>query len=224
MAIANTTDYLQKIYNRVCKGSLQFEPQDRIPVYIGCNAEDGKTRYCVGGVSIDQYTGQLTYSLFTAGGAFVPCATGVREMETLSPKEIIDVANKADEYFVRALRRLKNLRSIMDILKENGNEIHFGDNRPEVLVDPDMSGNLRSVKADVVFFVESDRVIMSESCDVFITAKDDSGKEFNTPLLFLTDAGVSNVFSCMPQPKLSRKEEVRERHPLAKTTKAGVKL
>lgn len=224
MAISNTTNYLQKIYNRVCKGSLQFEPQDRIPVYIGCNTEDDKAHYCVGGVSLDQYTGQLTYSLFTTGGVFVPCSTGVRDMKTLSPKEIINVANKADEYFARTLFRFNNLRSIINILKENGNEIHFGDNRPEVLVDPNMSGDLQSVKADVIFFVESDRRLMSEFSDVFITTKDNFGKEFNIPLLFLTDSGISKVISCISKLELSRKEEVRERQPLAKTTKTGVKL
>lgn len=232
MAIRNTKEYLQKIYYKVRKGSLQFEPQDRIPVYIN-TPETAQPKYFIGSVSLDEYSGKLCYSLFTADGKFVPCvaSSGIREMETLSPKEIGAVEKMTETYFNRSLMRIQNLRAIASCLNHQIEEfqkgvsiqdsLEFVDNKPEIII-PD-GQKFENVKVDSLFSVPPGQANYNE---IYVSGKDRGGHTFNICLDYLTDTGLSNVRACLPQPKLTQKVSVdrTEKVSQPKAKKNGVSL
>lgn len=197
-----TDRILRDIYRMTRKGSVQFEPEDRIPLTFRNQGRE-MTLY-LGSVYYDNNLNKVCYDLYNhrespiAVGALAP-----REIEKLSAGDLVAVANKLEEYGKDSILRYSNYQGIESSLKATeAQKIDFDETtKPRVLVNPEMNeggdhvgrGECR-VKS---LFIAKD--------ECFVTVQKENGEINNVKLAMLDDRSIMNISSCLKNRTLETK-------------------
>lgn len=206
-----TDRILMDIHRMIRKGSVQFEPGDRIPIKF--NSKGKETTLYLGSVYFDTNNYKVCYDLFDHDNGALPVATIMpRDIEKLSAGDLLAVANKLDEYERDSFLRHSNYKSIEDELgKTDTQSIDFDEtNRPIVLVDlntrmaKDSYASLEECKVKSLFMGKN---------ECFVTVKNEHGEEKNVKLAMFNDRSIMNITSCLKNRQLQNKvaDKVREK-------------
>lgn len=219
MAISKRNDYLRALYRMVGKGSVQFSPDDRVPVQgMTRTLRDGTVmNYLIGGVSYDGSTCKLSYSLYNDRGRFIPPEKRSRDLELLEDAQLVPVLEKVTAYFGASMTRKLNIESVENGFAD-GEKCHiFPENAfPHVLVS-DERGVQRNAVLTNVFAA-------TEACPAYVTGRFVQGDAFNMFLSELPDAAIVNVISQMPAAQLYRRSVEEGVAPAMRQVSGGMKL
>ena len=182
------------VYRMIKKGSVQFEPGDRIPITF---TNQGKefTKY-LGSVYYDDTSHKVCYDLFNHADSANPIGTlQPRDIKSLSAGDLLSVANRLEEYERDSILRYNNYKGVETALQNTeGNRIEFvGMSRPRVLVnaDPritDTYAGFMECRVDSVFLAKD---------DCYASVSNVKGEQMNVKLAMLNDRSIQNVSACI---------------------------
>ena len=189
-----TDRLLMDVYRMIKKGSVQFEPGDRIPITF---ANQGKefTKY-LGSVYYDDTSHNVCYDLFNHADSADPIGTlQPRDVKMLSAGDLLSVANRLEEYERYSVLRYDNYKGIEETLqKTEGNRMEFeGVSRPRVLVNSalrsaDIYAGFLECRVDSVFLAKG---------DCYASVSNGNGEQMNVKLAMFNDRSIMNVSACM---------------------------
>lgn len=190
------------IHRMIRKGSVQFEPGDRIPLTFRNKGKE-MTLY-LGSVYYDNSLFRVCYDLYNHQNSPIPVGSlGPREIDKLTAGDLVSVANRLSEYEKESVVRYSNYVSIETELREsNKNVIEFENmTRPRVLINPD------SMKTSEDAGYEECRVtrLFVAENECFVSAQNKEGEIKNYKLAMLNDRSIMNISSCLKNRELENK-------------------
>ena len=106
MAIIRKDKYLKDIANRVGRGSMFFEADDRPALLMG-----GHQVY-VSSVGFDTLSGEMTYAVSNLKGEVLPSARGSRRLGELDIRSLASVSEVVSRYSDLRRERTRNLVNV----------------------------------------------------------------------------------------------------------------
>ena len=103
MAIIKKDKYLKDIAQRIGRGSMFFEAEDRPSLMMG-----GRQVF-VSSVGFDLLSGEMTYSVSNSKGEVLPSAKGVRRLGELDVKSLSELGRVVGPYAELRKERTRNL-------------------------------------------------------------------------------------------------------------------
>ena len=182
------------IHRMIRKGSVQFEPGDRIPITF-INKGKELTLF-LGSVYFDNSQYKVCYDLFSQDNSVNPVTSlQPRDIEKLSAGDLLEVANRLDEYERVSILRYSNYKAIENAIEcSETKTIYFeGVSQPRVLVNPDSrildtSASFEECRVKSVFLGDN---------DCYVSVLSENGKEKNVKLAMFNDRSIMNITSCL---------------------------
>ena len=218
---------VKDIYGMIRKGSVQFEPGDRIPMTI--RQREGDITLLIGGVHYDDTVFDACYDLYTSDHKPVNTSQPMR-VSNLTPDTLCDLGAVLERYNELAIQRYGNYQSIESALAEApGSSITFSEEgRPYVLARLD--GGFHECRAESVFIDRNGeclvgiRVPLPRKIDEMTGDLHDGMKTqygiSNQKLSMLNDKSIMNLASCVKMLKHSKRINVDR----SEKTSAGTTL
>lgn len=197
-----TDRILRDIYRMVRKGSIQFEPNDRIPLTFRNQGKE-MTLY-LGSVYYDNNIHRVCYDLYNHKESPIPVgALAPRDIEKLSAGDLVAVANMLGEYENDSILRYSNYQGIEKSLQDSdAQKINFDETtKPRVLVNPELKPG-----GDQVGNGECRvRSLFIAKDECFVTVQNEKGEIRNVKLAMLDDRSIKNISSCLKNRTLETK-------------------
>lgn len=193
-----TDRILMDIHRMIKKGSVQFEPEDRIPIVFANKDKGREMTLYLGSVYYDSSTFKVCYDLYNHADSASPVgALNPREIEKLSAGDLVAVADRLEEYERDSVLRYSNYKMIEQALSESASgSIDFQEGtRPRVLAAPEPG-----IATTNVAFAECRAVAVfmdRPGNDCYVSVIDNAGKSSNVKLAMLNDRSIMNIASCM---------------------------
>ena len=207
------------IHRMIRKGSVQFEPGDRIPLTFRNKGKE-MTLY-LGSVYFDNNLFRVCYDLYNHQNSSIPVgALNPREIDKLTAGDLVSVANRLSEYEKESVVRYSNYESIEKELKDSEKNVIEFDNmtRPRVLINPDLkmedeNAGYQECRVTRLFVAEK---------ECFVSVQNQEGEIKNYKLAMLNDRSIMNISSCLKNRELENKvtNRLHEKNSIPK----GVKL
>ena len=112
MAIIKKDKYLKDIAQRIGRGSVFFEAEDRPSLMMG-----GRQVF-VSSVGFDLLSGEMTYSVSNSTGEILPSARGVRRLGELDIKSLNEVSRVVATYADLRMERTRNLVNLENRVRQ----------------------------------------------------------------------------------------------------------
>ena len=196
MALSKKNEMTRDIHMMLRKGYVMFEPGDRVEISgLQRRTTAGEmVKYFVGGIAYHPDYGNMHYFMFNDRGEYIVPEKGPRWLDTLPTVNLETLCEKVKEYCDKAMCRASNLAKILEVVEATEDKtIWFNRNSgfPSALVDLPANGELEQAMFSDLF--------KGEDGNLYLTSCKNGNEIFNYPLHSLTDMGVANVLSCIPE-------------------------
>ena len=112
MAIIKKDKYLKDIAQRIGRGSVFFEAEDRPSLMMG-----GRQVF-VSSVGFDLLSGEMTYSVSNSTGEILPSTRGVRRLGELDIKSLNELSRVVAAYADLRMERTRNLVNLENRVRQ----------------------------------------------------------------------------------------------------------